>query len=224
MKLDDVVPWGRSRAEYELMFDLTSDDYKQPILGCGDGPASFNAQMTAAGYQVISVDPLYAFDGEAIQGRVDATYEAIISQVKQNSTRYRWTYYRDADALGRARLAVMERFLADYETGRRQGRYLPDALPTLTFADGRFGLALCSHLLFLYSEQLSLDFHLASLRELLRVAHEVRVFPLLALDCRPSPYLAPVQAHFTAAGYEVEIRRTPYEFQVGGYEMMRIAR
>ena len=45
------------------------------------------------------------------------------------------------------------------------------------FADREFDLALCSHLLFLYSEQLTADFHLASIRELCRVAGEVRVFP-----------------------------------------------
>jgi hypothetical protein len=67
----------------------------------------------------------------------------------------------------------------------------------------------------LYSEQLSLEFHLASIQELLRVAGEVRIFPLLGLDCQPSPYLAAVQDHFEARGYNVKVRPVPYEFQRG---------
>ena len=41
--LDQVVPWGRSFDEYRRMFALTDADLSRVILGCGDGPASFNA-------------------------------------------------------------------------------------------------------------------------------------------------------------------------------------
>jgi hypothetical protein len=95
-------------------------------------------------------------------------------------------------------------------------------LPALSFGDGQFDLALCSHWLFLYTEQLSLAFHEAAIRELCRVARELRVFPLLALDCRPSPYIEPIQARMRQAGFVAEIARVPYEFQAGGDRMMRI--
>jgi hypothetical protein len=107
--------------------------------------------------------------------------------------------------------------------GRAAARYLPDALPALSFADGQFDLALCSHLLFLYSEQLTLEFHTAAIGELCRVAHEVRIFPLLALDCRPSPHIAPVLEQLNEVGFVVEIQRVPYEFQAGGDQVMRIS-
>ena len=51
-------------------------------------------------------------------------------------------------------------------------------MPDLPFDDGAFDLALSSHLLFLYSEQFDLGFHVRALEEMLRVAAEVRVFPL----------------------------------------------
>jgi hypothetical protein len=79
-------------------------------------------------------------------------------------------------------------------------------------------------LLFLYSAQLSREFHLAAIQELLRVACEVRIFPLLALDCRPSPHLAPVLAWAASHGVRAEVRRVPYEFQVGGNQMLWLAR
>lgn len=80
MKLADVVPWGRSLAEYCAMFSLQEIDLQGRILGCGDGPASFNAEMTALGRAVVSVDPNYNFSGAEIAQRVAETYDAIIFQ------------------------------------------------------------------------------------------------------------------------------------------------
>ncbi len=48
----------------------------------------------------------------------------------------------------------MNDFLADYRAGRQEGRYVDAALPALPFDDLAFDLALCSHLLFLYTTQL----------------------------------------------------------------------
>ncbi len=54
--LDKVVPWGRSLDEYRRMFALTDSDLEKRILGCADGPASFNAELTANGGSVVSCD------------------------------------------------------------------------------------------------------------------------------------------------------------------------
>ena len=58
-RYENVVPWGRSYEEYLRMFDLRPDDLKGRILGCADGPASFNSELTRRGGRVISADPLY---------------------------------------------------------------------------------------------------------------------------------------------------------------------
>lgn len=67
MKLNEVVPWGRTLAEYKLMFNLLETDLNTKILGCGDGPASFNSEMTGLGYSVVSIDPIYQFSTEQIR-------------------------------------------------------------------------------------------------------------------------------------------------------------
>jgi hypothetical protein len=224
MKLDEVVPWGRTLEEYKSMFSLSEADLNTKILGCGDGPASFNAEMAELKHSVVSIDPLYQFSTEQIEQRVRATYEPIISQVKQNSSHYIWKNFRDADELGKARLNAMEIFLLDYEPGKVAGRYLHQSLPSLEFADDQFELCLCSHLLFLYSEQLSLDFHIASVHELLRIAPEVRVFPLLKLDGKPSSYLELVMEELSNKGCSVQVKSVAYEFQKGGNQMLRISR
>jgi hypothetical protein len=222
IKLKEVVPWGRSFDEYRRMFQLSAQDLFGRILGCGDGPASFNAEATALGHQVISCDPIYAFSKSEIEQRVQACKDDMIAQVRAQLDGFRWTDFRDPDHLAECRLAAMRRFLDDFDLGREQGRYVTASLPTLPFQDDRFDLALVSHLLFLYSEQLNYDFHLASLNELLRVAREVRIFPLLTLERRISPHVEAITQVIAEAGYRVERRQVQYEFQRGGNEMLRI--
>src|SRR4029079_13228312 len=98
------------------------------------------------------------------------------------------------------------------------------ALPVLPFADNSFDLALCSHLLFLYTEQLNADFHVTAVAELLRVAADVRFFPLLTLECELSPHLPVVIEWCHANGHRAEVRPVPYEFQVGGGVMLHVQR
>jgi uncharacterized SAM-dependent methyltransferase len=76
--------------------------------------------------------------------------------------------------------------------------------------------------LFLYSEQLSKDFHIDSIKELCRVAEEVRIFPLLELGSRRSRHLELVLKALKQQGYSVEILPVEYEFQRGGNEMIRV--
>ena len=77
MKLKEVVPWGRNLEEYKLMFNLSETDLNAKILGCGDGPASFNAEMTKLGYSVTSFDPIYQFSAQQIEERIEAVYDTV---------------------------------------------------------------------------------------------------------------------------------------------------
>lgn len=222
MTLDQIVPWGRSLSEYQRMFAMTEADLARSILGCGDGPASFNAELTAQGGNVISVDPIYGYRADAIRQRVRETHTTIVDKVKLTPNDYCWTEFTDPDALGAHRLATMERFLADYEAGKAAGRYQAQSVPTLDFADQHFTLALSSHFLLLYTEQLSFDFHCTAIRELCRVAREVRIFPLLDLACQRSAHIVPLQIYLADLGYKADVEQVPYEFQRGGNEMLRI--
>jgi hypothetical protein len=220
--LDRVVPWGRSFDEYVRMFVLSDDDLRSKVLGCGDGPASFNVEATRKGASVISCDPIYQYDADQLRGRIASTYDEILEQTRRNAGEFVWTEIRSVDELGRVRMAAMNEFLADYESGGRQGRYVAAELPNLPFADGAFELAVCSHFLFLYTAQLGEPFHRAAVRELCRVAREVRIFPLLALAGTPSPFVDHVSDDLSRNHFEVSIEPVPYEFRRGGNRMMRI--
>jgi hypothetical protein len=222
--LDKVVPWGRSFDEYRRMFALTETDLGLKIVGCGDGPANFNAEATRRGLTVISCDPIYRYEVDQLRERIAATSEAILDQTRRNATEFVWTEIRSVEELGHIRMAAMNDFLDDYAAGRAQGRYVDAELPNLPFDDVAFDLALSSHFLFLYTTQLGESFHRHAIREMCRVATEVRIFPLLALGAAPSPLVEPLAAELGREGFDVSIEGVPYEFQRGGNEMMRIRR
>jgi hypothetical protein len=220
--LEEVVPWGRSFDEYIKMFALSGDDLGKSILGCSDGPASFNCTLTKRGGSVVSIDPIYQFTAEEIARRIDDTYDIVMEQARQNSNEFVWTQIRSLEELGQVRMSAMRGFLSDYSQGKSEGRYIHAELPNLPFSDEMFDLALCSHFLFLYSEHFDRMFHLQSLRELCRVAREVRVFPIVELGSIRSRHVDAVASDLSAEGYQVAIERVDYEFQRGGYEMLRL--
>ena len=219
---ESAVPWGRSFDEYVRMFSLSDSDLEGRILGCADGPAAFNAGMTERGRRIISCDPLYQFSAAQIRTRITETYDNIISQTYNNLDSFVWTTIRSVEELGRVRLAAMERFLEDYDAGRKAGRFIAAELPDLPFGNGTFDLALCSHFLFLYSPILPLELHQRAVDAMCSVAEEVRIFPLLTYDGEFSPYVEPVVAAMKVTGRQVSIDRVGYEFQKGGNKMLRI--
>lgn len=220
--LDKVVPWGRSYNEYVSMFDLTEVDLDLRILGCGDGPAVFNSTLSQRGGNIVSIDPVYAFDAEQIRSRISETYTTVMTQMHKNQSDYVWDVIPSIEQLGNIRMAAMETFLADFESGKQAGRYISGELPSLPFANQQFDIALSSHFLFLYSAHISAEFHLQALLEMLRVSREARVFPLLTLNGATSPHVQFVEEQLVEQGFSVEIKQVSYEFQRGGNQMLVI--
>jgi hypothetical protein len=222
-ELENVVPWGRTLDEYSKMFRLTISDLNQQIISFGDGPASFNAEMTRQGHRVISIDPIYQFTKADIRQRIEETRETIIEQTNINQDNFIWTRIRDVQELERIRMQAMTKFLDDYEAGKKQRRYVYHELPQQTpFPDFSFDLGLSSHFLLLY-DKLGLEFHLRSITEMLRLCREIRIFPIVNLNAEKSEVLEAVIQYFKP-DYEVTIERVDYEFQKGGNEMLKMKR
>lgn len=224
VKLSDIIPFGRSLGEYRAFFALSANDQRSKIIGVGDGPASFNAEMASLNHPIVSVDPLYTYSTRELTTRFDQVAPDIMRQILQSPEDWVWTHHRSAEALIEHRIKVFNVFAEDYESGKRSGRYRVGELPQLDFDSHEFDLALCSHLLFLYSDQLSYDFHLKSIREMLRIAKQVRLFPLLTLAGEPSPYVSDIIDTLNAQGYCATIERVDYELQKGGNQMLKISK
>jgi len=218
MKLKNIVPWGRNLEEYRSMFLLTNKDLNKKILGCGDGPSSFNVEASELGADVVSIDPIYQFSKEQISLRIDEIASEVMAEVRNNRANFVWNNISTPNDLEAIRMSAMKLFLEDYPNKR----YVYEMLPTLSFSDKHFDLALSSHFLFLYSEHLDFEFHFASILEMLRVADEVRIFPLVTLRNERSPYVDDIIEMLGIEGFKAEIVKTNYEFQQGGDKMMRI--
>lgn len=222
-KLDSVVPWGRNMEEYKLMFRLNDSDMSKKIAGFGDGPACFNCEMTERNGNVTSFDIIYQFSKSEIERRIEEVRVTVMQQMRENMDNYVWKNIKSLDELENVRMSAMRKFLADYEKGRAQGRYifheLPDRLP---YGEDCFDIGLSSHFLLMYTS-LGYDFHIASMTEMLRVCKEIRIFPIVDLDANKTEMIKSVIEYFQR-DYEVGIVTTEYEFQKGDNKLLIIRR
>ena len=221
--LQSIVPWGRTLGEYRAMFLLTKQDLQQKILGCGDGPSSFNFEATKLNGNITSIDPIYQFTKDEIQKRIDETSSVVSKQLRENQNDFVWKNIQSVDELINIRLTAMSDFINDYENGKNEKRYIHQELPKLSFQDDSFDLVLSSHFLFLYSEHFDLQFHIDSILEMCRISKdEIKIFPLLDLQNQKSKYLEPVLEVLKNKGFETKVIKTNYEFQKGANELLSI--
>lgn len=220
-ELENTVPWGRSMDEYKDMFHLSDADLSKRIISFGDGPASFNAEMTIQGKNIISMDPIYRFSADELNERINETKDIVITQTRNNLQYFVWNKIKNIDHLEKIRMSAMNHFLKDFEQGKREMRYVNHELPAKTsFDDCSFELGLSSHFLILYS-QLGLEFHIAAIDEMLRVAREIRIFPILNLNGEKTELLDSLIQYYSKK-YIVQIETVSYEFQKNGNQMLRI--
>mgnify|MGYP003294803481 FL=1 len=222
-QLREVVPWGRNLREYLDMFGLTENDKKLKIAGFGDGPASFNYEATRCGYNITSFDPIYQFLREELRQRISEVREIVMKQMAENKDNYVWENIKNLEELEEVRMSAMNMFLADFERGLAEKRYVYHELPDrLNCDDDSFDLGISSHFLLMYTA-LGYDFHIKAMDEMMRVCKEIRIFPLVDLDANPSEMISDIIEHYRKK-YEVEIRETKYEFQKGANRLLVIKR
>lgn len=226
LHLDSVAFLGRTFGEYADMFGLDHEILSRgAVLDCPAGPSSFAAEASGMGVRVTACDLLYGLPPEGLLARAEADIRSIFEKLDEVLHLFTWGYYRNKDEVVALRKRAAALFGADFPAGRREGRYVEAALPRLPFPDGMFSLVLSGHFLFLYGDRMDLDFHIACLRELLRVCSgEVRVFPLQGLDAISSPHLQMTIEALEREGVEADTVRVPLEFQRGGNMMLRLRR
>jgi hypothetical protein len=215
--LDSIAFYGRSYDEYLRFFGL------QPgllagaaVLDVAAGPSSFTAGARERGFAAVAVDPLYGLPPDALAAHVQLDYNSMHARMRSRPEMFRMRTYASLEAAVNDRFAAAARFLADYEAHFAHDRYVGAALPALPFADGAFDVVLCAHLLFLHARHFDRAFHLAALRELVRVARrEVRVHPVCGADGQPYPHLDFLRRGLEAEGVGFEERRVEHEFFAG---------
>ncbi|MFF5033706.1 class I SAM-dependent methyltransferase [Nocardia salmonicida] len=217
----EILVSSRSLGEYQAMFALTDDDLGRRILDCPGGAAGFAAEVMERGGDVTACDTAYFDNGvERVAATAVAEADRGNEYVRQHADAYRWTFFADPDEHRRARRESAQHFATHTRTSPEC--YIPARLPTLPFADNTFDLALSSHLLFSYADDLDYTFHHQSIIELARVATtEVRLFPLTPIGSSARyPQLDQLLADLSYSGIRGRIVEVEYEFQAGAHEML----
>ncbi|HEY4458669.1 MAG TPA: methyltransferase domain-containing protein [Pseudonocardiaceae bacterium] len=211
---------SRSAAEYRAMFDL-ADLATDSILDSCAGGASFTAETGGA---TVALDPVYAH-GQAELAELVRTGQQTTSAISDaNAEHFDWSWYGSRERKAEMRVEAGKRFLADVTT--RPDHYIAADVHHLPFGDNSFDLALCSHLLFTWSDVLDQAWHERAIAELVRVSRgEVRIFPTVVQKTgAPVPFLPALRAEFAARGVSSRLAKVPYMFQVGADEMLVFSR
>jgi len=217
------ILWGHSLDEYQKMFGLAPDDLQQSIIDCGAGPASFCAELTPRNDEVVAIDPMYDMAPELLAEHVKSVFKRAVDDAKAHSDWFVWDEYPDLDHLVAAHEHSLEQFLTDFEKGREAQRYRANTVIDMPYGDGIFDLALCSHHLFGHGDHVGdMDYHIAALKEMVRVAKEVRVFPLTDHSGQVSELIGPLILLLQEAGIGVEMREVPYQVLRNSNAVLRL--
>jgi hypothetical protein len=207
---------SRSGAEYRAMFDLArlSTD---AVLDCCAGGASFTAEIGGA---AVALDPVYTRGPAKLAELTQSGRQGTNALSDAYARHFDWSWYGGPAGRDAMRAQAATRFLADITA--RPGHYVAGDAHHLPFADNSFDLALCSHLLFTWSDVFDADWHERAIAELVRVSRgEVRIFPTVVQRTGAAvPFLPALRENFAARGIPSRLVRVPYFVQVGGDQML----
>ena len=214
--------FGRTLAEYTRFFSLDPAALRgRAILDVAAGPSSFAAEASRAGIAAVAVDPLYGCPAATLAAHVQLDYARTLAQMRSKPELFTFGAFASLAEAEASRRSAAAGFMADYEDGFLQGRYVGGALPQLPFEDRSFDLVLCAHLLFIYQRMLDYDFHLAACRELVRVSRgEVRIHPVCGPDGFPYAKLPRLRADLAKTSIASQIVPVNYEFFRGSGTML----
>jgi len=215
--------WGHSLNDYMEMFNLSDKVLQEKrLIEYGAGVTSFNAQMNEKGYTALSIDPMYRLSLAEIKAKADEIFDTTVAKIKANKDKYNWKSYGDLTNLLEQRRQGMNIFYDDYEQGKADGRYMViEEGSVLALENYTYDLALVTHHLFVNFADRGVEEHVALIQEMIRVAGEVRVFPLLNKYGQISQLLGPVMLSLQQQDIGLEVRQVSSQLQKSGNAMLR---
>lgn len=204
--------------DYRQMFDLNDKEIKSSILDYPAGFSSFNTEMHQAGHHVVSADPCYHLSADDMRNHINKQLAGLSEHVDEHE--HTLTKQRERSSVLVAAKQSADAFYQDYKLGCQQGRYQAVRMPTLPYKDGEFGLVLSSH--WLFSDHPDSFYQMQTLREMVRVGQECRIFPVLDVSGQVSPSLGPLMIALQQENYGVEVREVDFALQEHGNAMLRV--
>ena len=222
LDLNRVVLLGRTLEEYRRFFGLDPSQWRsKKILDVAAGVSSFTAEANGMGLDVTAFDRIYTVPADEIRARCEHDLEEVAREIG-NKAVYKWDFYKTPEGMRTFRARAYHTFLSDF--GAHPSSYVAGELPHTPFTNQQFNLTLVSYLLFVYEDQLSYEFHVETLRELMRITSaEIRIYPIVTFEAEPSEYLLRVRSEDAFRGWQFELIPTDFEFLRGSNCYLRIA-
>lgn len=217
-----LVLWGHDVADYRDMFDLSPAEINTSILEYGCGPSAVNVSQMRSGHSLVSCDPLFVLDKDTLSSKSIMIFADMAEEIKNEEHLFDFSRSGGLEPLLVERQQGMKQFFSDYEQGKLENRYIGITDYHLPFSDFTFDFALSSHYLFADLDNQTVESHLAVIRELARVAKEVRIFPLIDRLGKTSEFLNPVLLSLQQENYGVEVREVAFHLHKSGNAMLRV--
>ncbi|MGN7413268.1 SAM-dependent methyltransferase [Paenibacillus sp. SAF-068] len=224
LELTQIVFIGRTFGEYMKMFNLTVEDLRgKSILDCPGGACSFSSQARKLGAEPMAADIAYQYEINELEVKGFQDIEHTMKQMEPVQGIYVWDQFGSIQGLKEERTRAITDCIADMRNF--PDCYVATVLPDLPFADEQFDLTLSAHFLFTYADRLDVDFHVATVMELLRVSkREVRIFPTVDLSGERYKHMDALKLLLEERGYTVSEEPTSYEFQRNAHTMLQIVK
>jgi hypothetical protein len=221
MEISELA-WIYNLKNYKEMYDLKEEEFEYYILDFPAGLSSFNAEMLQMGYDnVISGDRLYQLEPEEMEQQAAKLLVNSEKYLRKHAKMLRKNEEKYIQKILHKWQQSVNIFIQDYRLGKKTNRYRFMDLPSLPFKEHEFKLALCSDLVF-HSETQEQGNHFQLVKELCRVAGEVRIFPLMNEKGEISNTIGPILLEMQNFHYGIEVREVAYEKNKGANAMLRI--
>jgi len=211
------MAWIYNLVDYQHIFALSDQELQKNVLDYPGGISSVNAELSALGKSIISADPFYHLGAKEMSLHAQQILDKNIQYLNEHADILENQNIAAAEIIKNWKNSV-ELFLADYEIGKREGRYLMMSVPPQTI-NRSYELLLCADLLFNQQELLPAPELMASLCNL---AAELRIFPLIAEKKVISGQLGPIMLDLQQRNFGVEIRAINYPLRRDATAMLRV--
>lgn len=221
MENNHISFWGRTLEEYTKMFSLSNLAPEVKILSIADGPSTFNLELKRNNVQVVSIDPVYGLSIGKLRHYFEESYLFNREFFYTYPEKFNFKNNDEVENLLLKRRQTFETFIEDYIQHRRNYQF--GELPSLNFPDNCFDLCLCSNFLFLFEHLFGLEFHINSIKELVRLGKEIRIFPLYNNNGQSSKYLEPVTAFLSENNHNWTIEKNDYYVYKNGNTFLKVS-
>jgi hypothetical protein len=216
--------WGLSYDNIVAMMKLSATDLQKKIVNCMGVPSSFTAIALKNQQDVITCSDIYGSAKADIKKRAAKAVQQAISFIESNPDRFSASAIDTPKAYEKFLQENLKIFFEHYDKAFADHCYSSESLPDIAFADNEFDLAICHHFLFISDKNFTVDFQIAAIKALCRIASEARIYPLLDPQGKRPVELDEIIKTLEQQGYLCRFESVDYKLEKGGDTLLKVSR